>query len=246
MATHVIADLHLRDAQDANAGRLTRYLAGAARDADALYVLGDLFDVWIGDDGSMPVHRTVLKAFAALADSGVPLYFMRGNRDFAVGRDFAAATRMQILEDPCVVDLQGTPTLLSHGDMLCSDDTEHQAFRARYTDARWRARMLRIPLPLRRLIARRARRKSTAGKAVKQAHIMDVNTDTVVATMRETGVRRLIHGHTHRPATHHFKIDSAPAERHVIADWRADQAEVMCVTPRRIDRLSLLEEPAVS
>jgi len=245
VATHVIADLHLRDGRDANAQRLTRYLAGPARDADALYVLGDLFDVWIGDDGSMPIHRATLDAFAALADSGVPLYFMRGNRDFAVGADFAAATGMEILDDPQVVDLYGTPTLLSHGDMLCTDDTEHQAFRDRYTDPRWRARMLKIPLPLRRIIARRARRRSAAGKATKAAHIMDVNNDTVVATMRESGVRRLIHGHTHRPATHHFEVNGEPAVRHVIADWRADQAEIMRVTPQGIERLALLEDTEI-
>lgn len=240
MATHLIADVHLRETQDGNIARLADYLAGPAREADALYVLGDLFDVWVGDDGSIPAHRATVDAFAALARSGVPIYFMRGNRDFAVGEAFVAESHMQIVDDPLLVDLHGTPTLLSHGDALCTDDTAHQLFRARYTDPRWRARMLRIPLWLRRMLARHARRKSTAGKTRKAAHIMDVNADTVVETMRQHGVRRLIHGHTHRPDTHCLTIDGQSAARHVLADWRSDRAEVMVVTAERVTRQSLL------
>lgn len=227
MATHFIADLHLTGDADPKAARLAGYLAGEARRADALYVLGDLFDVWLGDDGSLPRHAQTLAAFARLAAAGVPVFFMRGNRDFAVGREFAAASRMQIIDDPLVIDLHGSPTLLTHGDMLCTDDTAHQEFRARYTDPAWRARMLRLPLWLRRLLAARARRNSSAGKARKSDRIMDVNDDAVVALMAHYRVRRLIHGHTHRPTDHALVRPRQPGRRHVIADWRAHRAEVL-------------------
>ena len=245
MATHFIADLHLQGDDDVNAHRLAAYLAGAARAADALYVLGDLFDVWIGDDGSLPRHRATLAAFAELTAAGVPVAFMRGNRDFAVGAAFAEATGLRILDDPTVVDLYGTPTLLTHGDGLCTDDHAHQAFRAKYNDPAWRARMLRIPLWLRRLIAVRARRRSAAGKARKAARIMDVNADAVVEAMRRHGVARLIHGHTHRPASHHVDLDGEAGTRHVIADWRADQAEVLTVDAGGVHRHSLLDAERV-
>ncbi|MES1927661.1 UDP-2,3-diacylglucosamine hydrolase [Salinisphaera dokdonensis CL-ES53] len=239
MATHLLADVHLTGADDPNAARLNAYLDGPAREAEAVYVLGDLFDVWIGDDGSLPIHAEVIEHFAALARSGVPTYFMRGNRDFAVGEAFVSASHMQILDDPVVADLHGTPTLLSHGDVFCTGDTPHQKFRARYTDPRWRARMMKLPLWLRRRLARRARRKSQAGKQQKAAHIMDVNSDAVRETMRRLGVRRLIHGHTHRPADHVLEIDGGDARRIVLADWRPDQAEYLCVDAHGIRRAAI-------
>lgn len=241
MATHLLADVHLTGADDLNAQRLTAYLDGAAREADAVYVLGDLFDVWIGDDGSLPIHAAIVARFAALARTGVPLYFIRGNRDFAVGEAFVAASHMQILDDPVVVDLHGTPTLLSHGDVFCTDDAAHQAFRAKYTNPRWRARMLKIPLWLRRQLARRARRRSAAGKAAKPMRIMDVNAKAVRAAMARHGVRRLIHGHTHRPARHALKVDGEPAERIVLADWRPDQAEILVADPSGARPKSLVD-----
>lgn len=239
MAVHLLADVHLTGDDDPNAQRLIRYLDGPARAAEAVYVLGDLFDVWIGDDGSLPTHAGVIDRFAALARAGVPLYFMRGNRDFAVGEAFVAASHMQILDDPVVVDLQGTPTLLSHGDIFCTDDTAHQAFRARYTNPRWRARMMKIPLWLRRRIARRARRRSLRGKARKPAHIMDVNAEAVRQSLQTHGVKRLIHGHTHRPDTHYFDIEGQACERIVLADWRPERAEVLIADSHGIDRMDV-------
>jgi UDP-2,3-diacylglucosamine hydrolase len=239
VAVHLLADVHLTGDDDPNTERLIRYLDGPARAAEAVYVLGDLFDVWVGDDGSLPVHARVIDRFAALARSGVALYFMRGNRDFAVGEAFVAASHMQILDDPLVVDLQGTPTLLSHGDIFCTEDTAHQAFRARYTDPRWRARMLKIPLWLRRRIARRARKRSMRGKASKPAHIMDVNADAVRQGLQTHGVSRLIHGHTHRPDSHRFDIDGQVCERIVLADWRPERAEVLVANGHSIERLDV-------
>lgn len=231
-ATHFIADLHLIDDREPSARRLAGYLSGPAREADALYVLGDLFDVWIGDDGSIGPHAATLDAFAALTGAGVPLYFMRGNRDFAVGLDFERRSRMRIIDDPTALTLHGVPTLLAHGDVFCSDDIAHQAFRLKYTDARWRKRRLALPLWLRHTVARRARRRSVASKQSKPVHIMDVNTATVTALAAEHGAQRVIHGHTHRPDNH---VDGG-VERYVLADWRPDVAEVLLVDERGVTR----------
>jgi len=231
-ATHFIADLHLDNDQEPAACRLAAYLAGAARQADALYVLGDLFEVWIGDDGSLARHTATLTAFSALVEHGVTVYFQRGNRDFAVGPAFISAGQIQILDDPIVIDLYGTPTLLTHGDLLCSDDVAHQRFRARYTNPRWRTRMLALPLWLRRVIARRARARSAAGKQRLAADIMDVNNHTVGQIMRRHGATRIIHGHTHRPADYR----QAAYERHVIADWRPEQTQVLVASADGVSR----------
>lgn len=239
MATHFLADLHLDDSAGAFARRLQAYLAGDARDAEALYVLGDLFEVWIGDDGSLPRHRATIEAFAALTDTGVPVYFMRGNRDFAVGEAFVRASGMRILDDPHVLELYGCPTLLSHGDMFCTDDLAHQAFRNRYLNPDWRNRRLRLPLWSRRLLAGCARYKSRRGNTNKPRYIMDVNTRTVAECMREYGVRQLIHGHTHRPASHEFEIDGAAARRIVLPDWRPGQTGVMIADATACDTLWL-------
>ena len=239
MATHFLADLHLDNARGPYARRLQGYLVGAARQADAVYVLGDLFEVWIGDDGSLPRHQATVDAFAALAESGVPVFFMRGNRDFAIGAEFLHGSGMRLLPDPYLLDLYGVPTLLSHGDMLCTDDAAHQAFRARYLDPEWRASKLRLPLWLRRLVAVWARHKSRRGKARKPQHIMDVNTDTVVAEMHKYGARRLIHGHTHRPATHEHTAGGTMLQRIVLPDWRPEQTGVLVVSETGCETLWL-------
>lgn len=236
--THFIADLHLDNDREPAARRLAAYLAGPARHADVLYVLGDLFEVWIGDDGSIPYHRQTLRAFADLAAAGVPVYFMRGNRDFAVGEAFQRLSRISVLGDPSIVDLYGQRVLLTHGDLLCSDDLPQQRFRARYTDPRWRARMLMLPLWLRRLIALGARKRSTAGKTRKAAHIMDVNAETAAALAAQHHVSTIIHGHTHRPADH----VQPDLTRHVIADWQPNQTEVLIVSPQDVERRRIKDD----
>lgn len=229
MATHFLADLHLNDAQEPFARLLHQYLNGPARQAEAVYVLGDLFEVWIGDDGSLPRHRATIDSFAALADTGVPLYFMRGNRDFAVGDTFARSSGMKILDDLHVIDLYGVPTLLSHGDVFCTDDHEHQVFREQYMDPEWRARKLRLPLWSRKLVAKWARHKSRRGKARKPRDIMDVNERTVKRVMAEYGARQLIHGHTHRPDTYQYDTEDSELRRIVLPDWRYGQTGVLTV-----------------
>lgn len=239
MASHFIADLHLQAECSGLVATFHRYLAGPARQAQALYILGDLFEYWIGDDGSLPEHRDTVSALRALADSGVALYFMRGNRDFAVGEAFERACGIRILEDPLLIDLHGVPTLLTHGDLLCTDDAEHQAFRAKYTDPAWRRRMLRLPRFVRRRLARDARARSRANTRRLPADIMDVNADTVRATMHAYGAARLIHGHTHRPAEHRVELDGRSGERIVLADWHDGRGEALVCDADGCRRLPL-------
>lgn len=236
MGIHFIADLHLQPSRPQLTTIARRYLQGPAQSAEALYILGDLFEYWIGDDGSMRDYPGIIADLSALTAAGVPVYFMHGNRDFAVNGDFAAATGVRILPDPTVIDLHGVHIALSHGDRLCTDDIAHQRFRARYTDPEWLQRMLRYPVFVRRLLARYARWRSQRGHDGKPEAIMDVNADTVDAFMREHGVSCLIHGHTHRPADHDL---AGGAQRLVLADWHDDRGEVLVCEAGTHTRLAL-------
>jgi UDP-2,3-diacylglucosamine hydrolase len=219
VTTLFISDLHLDAVRPEITALFRRFLDAEARQAEQLYILGDFFEVWIGDDNPDPHHAEVIQALRRLTDSGVPVSFMRGNRDFIIGADFAAKTGVTLLEDPTVVDLYGIRTLLMHGDTLCTDDVEYQAMRRTFRDPRWQQAMLARPLAERRAFASNARAESKSRIAVKAEYIMDVNQQAVDAIMREHGVRRLIHGHTHRPAVHHFQSDGSTKERIVLGDW---------------------------
>lgn len=229
---HFLADVHLSGDDTPAARRLAGYLAGPARDASAVYILGDLFDVWVGDDGGLDEHPATIEALAELSATRIPVYFQRGNRDFAVGRAFFARTGLRPLADPVVHRIGGWPTLLAHGDVFCSEDRAHQRFRSRYTDPRWRARMLRLPLRLRRLVARRARARSALAKRDKPETLMDVTPATVREQAMHSATTRIIHGHTHRPGDH---LDNG-IRRHVLADWRDDHAEILTVSRRGVRR----------
>ena len=228
MAVHFISDLHLQSERPGITDILVRFLASPqARGSEALYVLGDLFEYWIGDDVSLADNREVVSAFAALSEHGVPLYFMHGNRDFLVGREFAGMTGAEILEDPTLVDLYGEPTLLMHGDTLCTDDTAYQAFRDQVRDPENQRGFLALPPDQRRQIASGLRDTSRSAQADKAMDIMDVNEQAVARTMREHGVWRLIHGHTHRPAIHEWEVEGKRAQRIVLADWSESQGSVL-------------------
>lgn len=219
MTTLFISDLHLSDEKPGIREIFLRFLNGRARDAEALYLLGDIFEYWIGDDASMPQYQPECEALEALSASGVFTGFMRGNRDFLVGEALAAATGMQLLDDPCVIDLYGEPTLLTHGDMLCTDDLKHQEFRAFALDPENQARILALPIEHRDRIAQGIRMLSKSNNAREAADIIDVNQSAVEDCLRSHGVRQMIHGHTHRPAVHDFALDGDDARRIVLADW---------------------------
>ena len=230
MHTLFIADLHL----DAARPRITRlfedYLAGdEARGADAVYILGDLVEAWIGDDDDAELPARIASATHALRESGVPVYFMVGNRDFLLGEQFARRAGLTLLYDGTVHELYGRPTLLMHGDVLCTDDVAYQAVRKQVRTPQWQAQILSMPLEARRAFAAKAREDSKAHTGSTMETIMDVNADAVAEAMRKSGVTRLIHGHTHRPAVHRFEVDGQPAERIVLGDWY-EQGSVLRVT----------------
>ncbi len=222
-----ISDLHLSPERPATAELFLGFLAGRARGAQALYILGDLFDVWIGDDDRSAFSLEIIEALRALSESGTALHLMHGNRDFLIGRRFARATGCTLLKDPSVVELAGTPTLLMHGDLLCTDDVAYQRFRRKARNPIFQRLFLLKGLKRRRAIAADYRRKSGEATSLKSQEIMDVNQGTVESTMRQHGVSRLIHGHTHRPADHRFELDGKPVERIVLSEWHEVRGEVL-------------------
>ena len=235
MHTLFIADLHL----DAARPRITKlfedFLAGEeARGADAVYILGDLVEAWIGDDDDAPLPARIADATRALRDAGVPVYFMVGNRDFLLGEQFARRAGFTLLDDGTVHELYGRPTLLMHGDVLCTDDVAYQAVRKQVRTPQWQAQILAMPLEARRAFAAKAREDSKAHTGSTMETIMDVNADAVAEAMRKAGVTRLIHGHTHRPAVHRFELDGEPMERIVLGDWY-EQGSVLRVTPGEVE-----------
>ena len=215
-----VSDLHLTAERPEANERFFAFMAGKARAAAALYVLGDLFEVWIGDDGvADEFNRSVVGAFSALVKSGTPLYLMHGNRDFLLGKRFCAATGGTLLEDPAVVDVDGTPTLLMHGDTLCTDDVDYQRWRRKARNRFLQAIFLLLSLERRRKISVKGREKSRQVVAAKTAEIMDVNDGAVREAFRKHGVARMIHGHTHRPGHHELEVDGLKRERWVLPDW---------------------------
>lgn len=220
MGTLFIADLHLDDSRPQITALFERYLAGdEVRRADALYILGDLVEAWIGDDDDAELPQRIAAATRGVREAGVPVYFMVGNRDFLLGEDYARRAGLDLLEDGTVHTLYGRPTLLMHGDVLCTDDVAYQTVRKQVRTPQWKAQILAMPLEARRAFAAKSRAESRAHTGSTMEAIMDVNADAVAQAMREAGTTRLIHGHTHRPAIHRFELDGAPAERIVLGDW---------------------------
>ncbi len=222
MATLFIADLHLCAEEPAITAGFLRFLAGEARKAEALYILGDLFEAWIGDDDPAPLHRQVAQALRALVDSGVPCFFIHGNRDFLVGERFARESGIQLLPEEQVLSIDGRRVLIMHGDTLCTDDHGYQAFRARVHQVWLQKLFLALPLFLRQRIAARMRAGSKAANGSKSMEIMDVNQQAVCQAMSRHQTRWLIHGHTHRPAIHPLEVDGEPAWRCVLGAWHRE------------------------
>ena len=215
-----VSDLHLTAERPEANDKFFGFMERTARGATALYVLGDLFEVWIGDDGvAEKFNGSVVGAFSALVKSGTPLYLMHGNRDFLLGKRFCAATGGTLLEDPAVVDVDGTPTLLMHGDTLCTDDVDYQRWRRKARNRFLQAVFLLMSLERRRKISVKGREKSRQVVAAKTAEIMDVNDGAVREAFRKHGVTRMIHGHTHRPGHHVLEVDGRRRERWVLPDW---------------------------
>ncbi|MGH8709536.1 MAG: UDP-2,3-diacylglucosamine diphosphatase [Burkholderiales bacterium] len=223
-ATLFISDLHLSGERPAINERFFEFLRTQASRAAALYVLGDLFEYWIGDDeldaaGGDPLARRVAEALGQVSQRGVPVAFMHGNRDFLVGARFCRASGARLLEDPSVEKVGGVRTLLMHGDTLCTDDHDYQAWRRTARSREWQREFLAKTLPERRSALEALREKSKEVVGAKPAEIMDVNDSAVREALRTHGLTRLVHGHTHRPARHALEVDGRRCERWVLPDW---------------------------
>lgn len=239
MTTLFISDLHLQPSQPRLLEACLRFFDEHARGSDALYILGDLFEAWVGDDDDAAWINDFTTALQRLHENGTALYFMHGNRDFLVGKDFAARCGMELLGggaqgDSAVIDLYGRPTLLMHGDTLCTEDKDYLAFRAQVRNPQWQQMILAAPLEQRRQLAAQLRQQSKMAASNKAEDIMDVTPTEVTRVMAENNVDLLIHGHTHRPAQHRLEIDGKTAERIVLGDWR--EADCMWYVRADVDK----------
>ncbi len=234
--TYLIADLHLEAGRPDTTQLFLDFLAGPANEASALYILGDLFEVWIGDDGASGPATAAAQALHALSAAGVTIHFLCGNRDFLLGDGYCAQAGMRRLQEPVYLPETLPATALMHGDSLCTDDLDYQRFRAKVRDPAWQARTLSKPLWWRKLLARIARTISQRRNRNKPAEIMDVNAQAVVDAFKRLKVNRLIHGHTHRPAIHRLTVDGQSLVRVVLGDWHRRQGSAV-----RIDSCGQIE-----
>ncbi|GAA03662.1 UDP-2,3-diacylglucosamine diphosphatase [Photobacterium leiognathi] len=230
MTTLFISDLHLSASRPDMTDCFLRFMAEDTANIDALYVLGDLFEMWIGDDEESPFLQQIKQAFKTLTDSGIPCYFVHGNRDFLIGKRFSQQTGVQLLPEHSVVDLYGKPTLILHGDTLCIEDEAYQRYRKKVHNKFIQWLFFRIPLSKRIQIGEKFRNNSSKNNQMKSQSIMDVTASEVVRVMKEFHVDQMIHGHTHRPDIHSLTVDEKPATRIVLGDWY-EHGSVLVVTP---------------
>lgn len=236
--TLFISDLHLCEERPQAQALFKEFLQAHAGRCDALYILGDLFEAWVGDDDDSAATRDVVEALATFSAAGTPLYVMHGNRDFMLSGDFAGQSGAELIDDPLRVELYGKPVLLSHGDIWCTDDTEYQQFRAMSRQPAWQAGMMSKPLAERQAIAQGMRAQSIASKSNAPAAIMDVNQEAIAQAFREHGVDCIIHGHTHRPAVHELELDGRAVQRIVLAEW-TEQGRALKWSPNGYEDLAI-------
>ncbi|WP_303286651.1 UDP-2,3-diacylglucosamine diphosphatase [Marinobacter sp. SS8-8] len=230
MTTLFISDLHLEESRPDITRAFLAFLEQKAAGAERLYILGDFFEAWIGDDERTPLQEKVAAALRNVSGGGTEIFLMHGNRDFLIGANFCDRAGAALLEDPSVIDLYGTPTLLMHGDSLCTADEEYQKLRVNMRNPQWQKMILQRPLKDRQQMARQLREISMAKNQDKEEFIMDVTPGEVVREMEAHGVQRMIHGHTHRPAEHALTANGQPAKRIVLGDW-AENVWWLEVTP---------------
>ena len=223
MYTLFLSDVHLSPETPDIAQQFLQLLNEKGRNADAIYILGDLFEYWLGDDAITPLHQPFIESIKQFSSADIPVYFVHGNRDFLIGSDFESKTGCKVLDDPSIIDLYGTPTLLTHGDLLCSDDHVYLAFRQTVRDPAWQTHFFNMTMEERIALAKKARDVSKDHGTANVDHenkIMDANEETVKTFFLENDVQQMIHGHTHRPAIHHIDLSNdKKAIRYVLGDW---------------------------
>ncbi len=223
-----ISDLHLSPRSPGATRLFLRFLAGRARQASELFILGDLFEAWIGDDDIDDAYNAeIVAALRAAHDAGLHISLLHGNRDFLIGQDFAAASGVRLINDPYILSTPAWQFVLSHGDALCLDDAAYMAFRAQVRDPQWQAALLAKPLAERRAIAAHMREVSESSQRGKENPYTDLQAAAIDDFLREHGYATLIHGHTHQPATHDHIVDGIHVERWVLADWHEDRGECL-------------------
>ena len=244
MSRHLfISDLHLTEDRPETTAAFQALMNGPAQGAQSLFILGDLFEYWAGDDDlESALALEVAAQLQCCARAGTQIHFIAGNRDFLLGADYARRAGMALQPDPFAIELDGVRLLLSHGDALCTDDVGYQAFRAQVREPHWRAAFLARPLPERKAMIEQVQRHSQAAKQEKSAEIMDVNADAVAALFRAHDYPVLIHGHTHRPAHHQHSIDGKSCQRWVLADWD-DHAHYLVLEDGQLTALNLPSAP---
>ncbi|QID18178.1 UDP-2,3-diacylglucosamine diphosphatase [Nitrogeniibacter mangrovi] len=231
-----IADLHLCSETPDTVRAFFAFLDGPAREARRLFILGDLFEYWAGDDDlDSPFNVQVCERLRHLTEGGIETFFIAGNRDFLIGPAFAERTGIHLIDEPFPIDVGGRKAILMHGDVLCTDDVAYQAFRAQVRQPAWKAAFLAKPLAERKALIAHMRERSEASKQATALEIMDVNGDAVTETFRANTCDLIIHGHTHRPATHRQEIDGKVCERWVLADWHGN-APCLVVEDDRLRR----------
>ena len=226
--TLFISDLHLDASRPNITALFLKFLQEQCPQADALYILGDLFEVWLGDDAVNPAVQTIQSALKTLSQAGTPVYVQHGNRDFLMGKKFEADTGCKILDEAIVIDLYGTPTLIMHGDTLCTDDVDYQKFRLQMRNPAWQQQFLSLPIDKRIEMAKQVREQNEVAKAGKSYEIMDVNQTTVESEMLKHKVTHLVHGHTHRPNVHGFIVNGQSMQRIVLGDWYEQGSVLRC------------------
>ncbi|MCI0508050.1 MAG: UDP-2,3-diacylglucosamine diphosphatase [Gammaproteobacteria bacterium] len=228
MSTLFISDLHLSGERPDIVKLFLDFMSVRAPRSDALYILGDLFEVWLGDDFIPPDAQAVVDALKKYAESGRSLFVMHGNRDFLMGGRFAGLTGCRLLPDPSIIDLYGTKTLIGHGDLLCTDDVAYMRFRQQVRNPQWQQAFLAKPVAERIALAKEAREESKKQTGSLTQDIMDANQHTVEQVMLEHGVTQMIHGHTHRPSIHKFVLDNRERTRIVLGDWYEQGSVLEC------------------
>lgn len=249
MITLFISDLHLDASRPDITAAFERFMSQVAPNSEALYILGDFFEVWIGDDDHNDFNQKIIELLKTYSDSGKKLFFMVGNRDFLIGNEFIGQCGATLLNDPTAIDLYGTPTLLMHGDSMCTKDAEYMAFRQQARSPEWQQQLLAQPIEARRAIAKQLREQSKSMSSMKAEDIMDVTPEEVIREMQEHQATRMIHGHTHRPDRHQVELETGVGERIVLGDWyhylwwlEADNQGNIDQHKRPIDQENLLDQ----
>ena len=242
MTTLFISDLHLSGEREEISQLFITFINERASKADALYILGDLFEVWPGDDMIQPDYIESINALKTAASNGLPIYVMPGNRDFLMGSQFEEVSQTKVIQDPTIIDLYGTPTLLMHGDTLCIDDVDYQKFRQMVRSEEWKQQFFALPTEERLAMTTKYRKVSKEETAKKSMNIMDVNQQEVENTLASNNIHQLIHGHTHRPAIHNFEINQQAYKRIVLGDWFEQGSVLTCdETGCKLESLQLVD-----